>query len=87
MVLSASAGCTELTPAGAGVRESVGRGIEVCDYIGEFVGRGGSPHDAKIDALNAAGAGGASVVVWDFDGAPTWPTRGTYVTAKGYRCP
>lgn len=87
LLSNAAFGCTELTAAGAGVRESQGRGLEACDYLGEFVGRASDPHDAKIDALNAAGAGGATVVVWDEDGAPSWPTRGTYVSAKGYRCP
>jgi len=80
-------GCSTLTPAGAAVRESSGRGLEACEYLGEFVGRAPAPHDAQIDALNAAGAGGATVVVWDQVGAPTWPTRGTYISAKGYRCP
>lgn len=87
LALGPTLGCSVLTPAGAAVRESSGLGIEACEYIGEFVGRGTAPHDARIDALNAAGTAGATVVVWDEVGAPTWPTRGTYVSAKGYRCP
>ena len=87
LTVAATIGCSALTPAGAAVRESSGLGLEACEYLGEFVGRAAVPHDAQIDALNAAGAGGATVVVWDQAGAPTWPTRGTYISAKGYRCP
>jgi hypothetical protein len=87
LVLAATISCTGLTAAGAGVRESDGRGIESCQYLGEFVGRAGDPHDARVDALNAAGARGADFIVWTDDDGRPWPTRSTFVYGKGYRCP
>jgi len=87
LVASAMLACSELTAAGAGVRESDGRGLEACEYLGDFVGRSGASYLARIDALNAAGKGGATVIVWDQVGAVSWPNRIGFISGKGYRCP